>query len=204
MDKLKPMPEREKFQHAFDMVKLYQKHVLLFVEERLGYAAMHNLRSVWQAAIIPIHEADSYHDKYEQAYSSWLWMARHSHSTLATQLSTEEVVEYKRLLLRLYAQQAHNPNLAIFHLLKANAAIAKALLYEMQWLTPIESIEISKTQVTCEIHDCKILQTPGVEQVCRVDCQHVGRAYASKVYHLKRTTTLADHNCTIILTPLAN
>ena len=132
MDKLKPMPEREKFQHAFDMVKLYQKHVLPFVEEQLGYAAMHNLRSVWQAAIIPIHEADSYHDKYEQAYSSWLWMARHSHSTLATQLSTEEVLEYKRLLLGLYEQQAHNPDLAIFHLLKAHTAIAKALLYEMQ------------------------------------------------------------------------
>jgi hypothetical protein len=114
MDKLKPMPEREKFQHAFEMVQLYQKHVLPFVEEHQGYAAMHNLRSVWQAAIIPIHDTDSYHDRYEQAYSSWLWMARQSHSTLATQLSREEVLEYKRLLLRMYEQQAHAPNLAIF------------------------------------------------------------------------------------------
>jgi hypothetical protein len=72
----------------------------------------------------------------------------------------------------------------------------------MQWLTPIESIEISQTHVRCEIHDCKVLQTPGTKQVCRVDCQHIGRAYASKVYHLKRVTTLDEHNCTIILTPL--
>ena len=72
MDKLKPMPEREKFQHAFEMVRLYQRHVLPFVEEYLGYAEMHNLRSIWRAAIIPIHEDDPDTDKYNQAYSNAL------------------------------------------------------------------------------------------------------------------------------------
>ena len=30
-----------------------------FVEEQLGYAAMHELSSVWQAAMMPIREDDS-------------------------------------------------------------------------------------------------------------------------------------------------
>ena len=113
MNRLKAMPEREKFQHAFEMVRLYQKHVLPFVESHLGYSEMHNLRSVWQAGIIPIHEKDTDQDKYSQAYSNWLWMARCSHDAMADQLSSEEVLEYKRLLLRLYEQKVNNPNLAI-------------------------------------------------------------------------------------------
>ena len=202
MDKLKPMPERVKFQHAFEMVRLYQKHVLPFVEEYLGYAEMHNLRSIWRAAIIPIHEGDPDTDKYNQAYSNWLWMARCSHDLLAERLSSEEVMDYKRLLLRLYEQQLDNPDLFILRALGAHTALAKALLYEMQWLTPMELTSQSKGEVACTIHDCKLLQTPGAERVCRVDCQNVGTAYARKVYHLKRVTTPANHGCTITLAPI--
>lgn len=202
MDELRPMPEREKFQHAFETVRLYQKHVLPFVESRLGYAEMHNLRSVWQAAITPIHEGISEPAKYVQAYSNWLWMARCSHDALAEQLSTEEVLEYKRLLLQLYEQQLNNPNMAILRLLGNYDALAKALLYEMQWLTPIELTSVSKEKVTCVVQDCKILQTPGTIRVCRVDCRNVGRAYAGRIYHLKRVTVPSDHGCSITLTPL--
>jgi hypothetical protein len=202
MIKLKSMPDREKFQHAFEMVRLYQRHVLPFVEKHLGYSEMHNLRSVWQAAIIPIHEDDSDHDKYERAYSNWLWMARCSHDTLAEQLSSAEVLEYKRLLLRLYEQQLNLPELAVLRLLKAHTALTKALLYDMQWLTPIEITNVSIAQVTCVVKDCKILQTPGTERVCRVDCHHIGTAYARSVYHLKRVTTVSEHGCTFSLTPL--
>ena len=200
MIKLKSMPDREKFQHAFEMVRLYQRHVLPFVEKHLGYSEMHNLRSVWQAAIIPIHEGDSDHDKYERAYSNWLWMARCSHDLLAERLSSEEVMDYKRLLLRLYEQQLNNPDLFILRALGAHTALAKALLYEMQWLTPMELTSQSKWEVTCSILDCKLLQTPGAERVCRVDCQSVGAAYARKVYQLKRVTIPSNHGCTIALT----
>ena len=202
MDKLKPMPEREKFQHVFEMVRLYQKHVLPFVEDRLGFASMHNLRSVWQAAITPMHEEANFLEKYEQAYSNWLWMARCSHDTLADLLSSPEVLEYKRMLLRLYKQQLNYPYLAALRLLKAHTHLAKALLYEMQWLTPLKLSSSNKGEVTCIVHDCKILKTAGTARVCRVDCQNVGRAYAGEVYHLKRVTVQSDHGCTISLAPI--
>jgi len=35
------------------MVRLDQKNVLPFVEKKLDYSEMHNLRSIWQAAIMP-------------------------------------------------------------------------------------------------------------------------------------------------------
>jgi hypothetical protein len=203
MDKLRSMPERVKFQRALEMVRLYQKHVLPFVEEYLGYPEMHNLRSVWRAAIIPIHEDDPDKDKYNQAYSNWSWMARCSHDLLAERLSSEEVLDYKRLLLRLYEQRLDNSDLLILRTLKAYGALAKALLYEMQWLTSMELTNSIKGEVTCVIHDCRLLQAPGTERVCRVDCQNVGTAYARKVYHLKRVTIPTNHGCTITLTPIA-
>ena len=70
MNNILEMPESNKFQHAFGMVRLYQKHVLPFVEERLGFAAMHELRAVWQAAIIPTRENGSATRNYESAYSN--------------------------------------------------------------------------------------------------------------------------------------
>lgn len=202
-NKIRPMPEREKYQHAFEMVRLYQKHVLPFVEEYLGYEEMHNLRSIWQAAIIPIHEEDPDKEKYTQAYSNWLWMAHCSHDLLAEKLSTEEVLEYKRLLLKLYERQLDSSELLILRTIGAHTALTKALLYEMQWLTPLEMTSSQKGEVTCVTHNCKLLQTSGTERVCRVDCQNIGKAYARKVYHLKRVTILSNHGCTITLTPIA-
>jgi len=202
MNRLKEMPEGQKFQRAYEMVCLYQKHVLPFVESHLGYAEMHNLRSVWQAGLIPIRAKDSDEDKYTQAYNNWLWMARCSHDSLADQLSNGEVLEYKRLLLRLYEQRLNSSSLGLLRLLRAHIRLAKAYLYEMQWLTPLELTRCSKDGVTCTVPVCKIRQVPGAERVCRVDCQHIGTAYARRVYHLKRVTTQFNHGCEISLTPL--
>lgn len=202
MNTIRDMPDRDKFQHAFGMVRQYQKHILPFVEEHLGFAAMHELRSVWQAAIIPTRENGSDARNYESAYSNWLWMARCSHDYLADILERDEVAEYKRLLLQLYIRQQDNPDLAICRIFNNSTALAKTWAYKMQWITPIESMTKNNTQFTCVIKDCKILQTPATERVCRVDCRNVGTYLASKVYHLERTTISVNHGCTITLTPL--
>ena len=204
MNIIREMPDRDKFQHAFGMVRMYQKHVLPFVEERLGFAAMHELRSVWQAAIIPTHESRSDQRNYESAYSNWLWMARCSHDYLADIMERGEVVKYKQLLVQLYKRQQDNPDLAIYRMFGNYTALVKAWAYEMQWITPIESLTKNKTQFICEIKECKILQTPATERVCRVDCRNVGTHLANKVYHLERTTQPVNHGCTITLTPFTD
>ncbi len=198
----KPMPDREKYQHAFGMVRLYQKHILPFVEERLGFAAANELSSVWQAAIMPIREVSPDQNKYDSAYSNWLWMARCSHDFLADLLKSDEVVEYKRLLLQLYKRLQDNPDLAIYRMFGNYTALARAWVYEMQWMTPVESTNESNAQFTCVVQDCKILQTSATVRICRVDCRNVGTVLARKVYHLKRVTAPAEQGCTITLTPL--
>jgi hypothetical protein len=202
MKQLRPMPNREKYQHAFGMVNMYQKRVLPFVEERLGYEARHELNSVWQAAIMPIHKDDPDDQKYESAYSNWLWMARCSHDFLADLLDRKGVADYKRLLLHFYKRQYDNPDVPIYRLFRNHAALARAWAYEMQWMTPIELTDHSRTQTTCTVHNCKILQTAGTERICRVDCRNVGITLVRKGYHSKRVDTVADHGCTITLTPL--
>lgn len=202
MDIIQQMPDREKLLHAFGMVRLYQKHVLPFVEERLGYAAMHELRSVWQAAMMPTREAEPYQENFEVAYNNWLWMARCSHDYMADLLEPGEVLEYKRLLLQLYRHQQDNPDLAIYRMFRNHTALAKAWAYDMQWITPIESIIKGKDQFTCVINNCKIWQTPATERVCRVDCRNVGTNLARLIYHMQRSTIQADHGCTITLSPV--
>ncbi len=201
VDKIRQMPDRDKFQRAFGMVRMYQKHVLPFVEDRLGYAAMYELSSVWQAAITPTQDSLPDHKNYEAAYCNWLWMARCSHDYLADLLDRAEVVEYKRLLLQLYKHQQDNADLGIYRMFGNFHALVKAWAYEMQWITPIESISKNQEQFTCVVNNCKILQTPATERVCRVDCRNVGANLARTVYHLQRQTIIVDHGCTITVSP---
>ncbi len=202
MDKIRPMPDREKFERAFGMVRLYQRHILPFVEERLGFDAMHELRSVWQAAIMPTKRDDEDEKNYESAYNNWLWMARCSHDFLADMLDRNEVLEYKRILLQLYKHLQDNPDLAVYRMFRNYTALVKAWAYEMQWITPIDTFSKGEDQFTCVISNCKIRQTPATERVCRVDCINIGTNLARRVYHLQRSTVPSDQGCTITLTPL--
>ncbi len=202
MEIQKPMPVREKFRHAFEMVRLYQKHVLPFVEQRLGYWAKHELESVWRAAIAPIRENDPDEEKYQRAYSSWLWMARCSHDFLADQLDRKGVGDYKRLLLKSYKRQyEEKPALSIYRMLNRQTSLIKAWAYEMQWMTPVEISSQGPEMVICEVHNCRILQTPATERICKVDCRNVGTELAYQVYHLNRHTRPVNHGCTITLIP---
>lgn len=202
MDNLKPMPDHEKFNRAFEMVDLYQKYVPTFIEARLGYGEMYNLRSIWQAAIAPIHIEASSLEKYTQAYSNWLWVAHCSHNALADQLSTQEVLEYKRMLLDLYSKILDNTMLAVLRLLYKHAALAKALVYELQWITPVELISCNHRETTCVVNICKVRQTPGTDRICRVDCRNIGSTIARQVYDTRRETVLTELGCEIKLTPL--
>jgi hypothetical protein len=202
MERQKPMPVREKFKHAFEMVRLYQKHVLPFVEQRLGYGAKHELESVWRAAIAPIRENDPDEEKYQRAYCSWLWMARCSHDFLADQLDRKGVGDYKRLLLKSYKRQyEEKPALSVYRMLNRQTSLIKAWAYEMQWMTPVEISSQRPEMVICEVHNCRILQTPATERICKVDCRNVGTELAYQVYHLNRHTRPGVHGCTITLIP---
>ena len=202
METQKPMPIREKFRHAFEMVRLYQMHVLPFVEQRLGYAAKHELESVWRAAIAPIRENDPDEEKYQRAYNSWLWMARCSHDFLADQLDRKGVGDYKRMLLKSYKNQYEEKlALSINRMLNRQPSLIKAWAYEMQWMTPVEISSQRPEMVICEVQNCRVLQTPATERICKVDCMNVGTELAYQVYHLNRHTRPGDHGCTITLIP---
>jgi len=126
-------------------------------------------------------------------------MARCSHGLLAERFPIEKIMDYGHLLLQLYVEKLNNPDLLILRALRAHSGQAKSLQYEMQWMTTLELTSYPNQDVNYAIPDWKLLQTYGVECVCRVDCQNISAAYTRKVSHLKRLTIPAHHRCTIIL-----
>jgi hypothetical protein len=80
------------------------------------------------------------------------------------------------------------------------ATLAKEWAYEIQWMTPIEIAQNGSSQVVCEVHICKVLQTSATEMVCKVDCWNVGTELAWQVYHLVRRTHQVYHDCSSTLT----
>jgi hypothetical protein len=201
MFEIRPMPDRVKYQRANDMVRLYNEHILPFIQERVDYNAMYSLRSLWRAGIVAIHESDTDHHQYERAHSNWLWVARCSHDFLADQLDREGVADYKREVMKLYVEQRDRPLLEIYRMFENHTVLAKALLYDMQWITPIPAVTQIGDRVLCEVKVCKVLQVPGATRVCRVDCINVGTSYAKSLYNIKRTTVLSGTGCKITLSP---
>ena len=173
-----------------------------FVESHIGHEAVRQLQSVWQAAMAPIYTDLSEQEKYADAHSNWLWVARCSHDFLADLLDRNGVADYKRLILRLYKRQHDKPELALYRVLKRHISLSRKWAYGMQCVTPIQINYRDRQQVNCVVEVCKVLQTSASQQISRVDCQNVGRVLARDVYCLKRTTNLTNHGCTITLTPV--
>jgi hypothetical protein len=81
------------------------------------------------------------------------------------------------------------------------AMLVKEWVYEIQWMTPIEIAHNGSSQVVCEVHNSKVLQTSATERACKVDCWNAGTELAWQVYHLERRTRQVDHVCSSTLTP---
>ncbi len=202
MYEIEPMPEKVKFQRAFDMVSSYKEFVLPFVQERLSYNSMHSLRSLWRAGIVSIFEHDTYRDNYERAFSNWLWIAHCSHDFLTDQLDNAGMADYKRLVMKMYIEQQNDTMVSVYRLFRNHSALAKMLLYAMQWITPLTSIQQDNGKVTCEVKECKVMLVPGATKVCRVECVDIGTSLAKSMYHIHRATELNNNGCMITLTPM--
>ena len=74
MVKIKEMPYSEKLASVLDSIKLEESFIPSFVRKSLSEKSVDRIREIWSEGIRPIPEDASNEEKYEIAYSNWIWM----------------------------------------------------------------------------------------------------------------------------------
>jgi len=205
---VKEMPYEEKYAQVIDNMKLDETFILTLVQKHLGDQAVAELKTTWQEGAKPIPEGASFEEKYEIAYSNWIWMAKSAYSFIRKQMGEEGIKEFERAEVEALKRKNAGPALFLLGLIRAfspgsafTMTIGK-MVYQLQWLTPFSVSEMTRHRAVLNIPRCKVLDFPETEDLCLVGCQSSYPMWVAEQFKIKMEFERQGSSCTCTLTPL--
>jgi hypothetical protein len=208
MVKIKEMPYSEKYTKVMDNIKFDEAFILPFVQENLGDQAVSELKGIWQKGFKPIPAGGSIEEKYEAAYSNWIWLAKNIYPFIRRQMGEDGIKKFERVEVEALIKKNQSPALLLLKLTKAFspgtafAMTAKQMGYELQWLTPFSVPELTQYKAVLDIPRCKILDFPETEDVCLVGCQSTYPMWVAGQFKVDMKFKRQGKSCTGTLAPL--
>jgi hypothetical protein len=208
MIKIKEMPFSEKYAKVIDNIKFDESFVLPFVQNNLGDQAVGELKGIWQKGFKPIPEGASYEEKYEAAYSNWIWLAKNIYPFVRKQMGEDGIKKFERAEVEALIKKNDSPTLKFLNLIRAFspgtafAMTSKQMGYELQWLTPFSVPELTKHKAVLDIPRCKILDFSETEDICLVGCQSTYPKWVAEQFKVDMKFKRQGKSCTGTLAPL--
>ena len=208
MVEVKVMPYSEKYALVLDSIKLSETFAPAFVQKHLGAQAVEELRSIWQEGVKPVPEDASDEEKYEVAYSNFIWMGRSNLGFIRSRMGEGGIEELKHEEVEALKKANASPSLLVLKLLRAIspgyafAMTAKQMAYKMQWITPFSTDELTKSRAVYSIPRCKVLDFPDVDDICVIGCQSVYPAWFAEQFGVEMKFERQGNSCTCTVTPL--
>ncbi len=204
---VKEMPFSEKYTTVLDKI---EREVLApaFIEKHLGQPAVAELQQIYQKGVKPIPEEASLEEKYEIAYSNWIWIGRSGFSFVRERMGEDGIRQFVRAAVEAIKHQNASPALFLLRLIRAMSPglaftmVAKQTAYKLQWLSPYSVPELTRHRTVLSIPRCKILDFPGSEDLCVVGCQSVYPQWLAEQFKVKMEANRQGNSCTITLIPL--
>ncbi|OGU29477.1 MAG: hypothetical protein A2057_11725 [Ignavibacteria bacterium GWA2_35_9] len=208
MIEVKEMTYYKKFIAVSNFIKLLDSFVLPLVKKHMDNERIDELNKIWQEKLKVIPRDISDQDKFEIAYSNWIWKWSIAFKFIKEHLGENGIEEFKRAdiealkqkdsrlkMLTLKGIRAISPSVAF-------SMIEKQMAYEMQVFTPAEVIELNKERLVFDIQHCKLLDFSECEDVCLIGCQEIFPKLFAEHLKVKMDTDRIDSSCTVTLTPL--
>jgi len=208
MAEVKVMPYSEKYARVLEQHESGYRAVSPFVRERLGDGAVAELQEIMSEGVEPIPEDASDEEKYEIAYGNWILAAKRAYSFIRERLGEDGIEQFVRAEVEALKRKTSGPALLLLRLVRAVSPgyafkmIAKRSLYETQWLVPYSDAEIAERKVEIYAPRCKILDFPGVDDICLVGCQRAYPAWMAEQLNVRMSFERRGNSCTITITPL--
>ena len=206
MVKVKEMTYRKKYASVLSYIKLLESFVLPLVKKHMGEAGIAELKKKWQKKLKEIPENISFEDKFEIAYSNWMWKWSIAFNFVKTNLGENGIEEFQKadvealkkkdsslLKLMLKGIRAISPDAAF-------SMIGKQMAYEFQVFSPAEVTELSKKRAAFDLPRCKLLDFP--ECMCIVGCQRIFPEWLAEQLNVRMETNRQGNSCTVTLSPI--
>ncbi len=173
MAKVKEMPYEEKYRMVIDNIKYHESSITPLVGELFGDQAMAELIKMGHEGMQPIPDEASFEEKYEIAYSNWIWSGKSVYKLIRSKMGEEGIKKFERPNVKLRKRENASPALFLLGLIRlfsptlAFNMTARKMAYQLQWLSPFSS-ELTDNRLVINIPYCKILDFPDNEDMCLV------------------------------------
>jgi hypothetical protein len=208
MVKIKEMPYGEKYDKVMDNIKFDESFILPFVQKNMGDQAVSELKGIWQKGFKPISEGVPIEEKYETAYSNWIWLMKNIYPFVRKQMGEDGIKKFERAEVEALIKKNDSPALKFLKLIRAFspgtafAMTSKQMSYELQWLTPFSVPELTQHKAVLDIPRCKILDFPETEDICLVGCQSTYPKWVAEQFKVDLKFKRQGKSCTGIMAPL--
>ena len=208
MVKIKEMPYSEKYAKAIDNIKFDESFIFPFVHKHLGDQAVSELKGIWQKGFKPIPEGASFEEKYEVAYSNWIWLAKNTYPFVRKQMGEDGLKKFERAEVEALIKKNASPALLLLKCIRlfspstAFAMTCKQMGYQFQWITPFSVPELTQHKAVLDIPRCKILDFPDTDEMCLLGCQSTYPIWVAEQFKVSMKWNRQGNSCTGSLTPL--
>ena len=178
MAMVKEMPYSEKYtivqNHNRQNYIEHEALVPAFIEKHLGKPAVADFQKVCQEGVKPIPEEASPQEKYEIAYSNWIWMGRCAFGFIRERMGEEGIKQFVRAEVDALKHENASPALLMLKLVRAISPglaftmVAKQTTYKLQWLSPYSVPELTRHRTVFDIPRCKILDFSDSDDLCLI------------------------------------
>ena len=209
MVEIKEMLYSEKYSTVLDNTSLIDSFVTTFVRKHLGDQALTELNKTRQTGGKPIPEDAAFEEKYEIAYSNWIWTAKNAYSFIRSHMDEEGLREFQRADVEALKRENAGPALWLLRLIRAVSPssafkmVAKKMAYSLQWMTPYTVSELTQHRAVFDIPRCKILDFPGTDHMCQTGCQGTYPMWVAEQFNADMKFEPRGHSCVCTVTPMS-
>ena len=209
MENFKEMTYPEKYEMVLDNVKFAETFAPAFVKQHLGDQAVVDLQLIYQEGIKPVPEEASFEEKYERAYSNWIWMGKSNFEFIRQHMGEQGLSQLERADVEALKRKNASPSVYFLSLIRAISSgtafkmTAKEFAYQLQWITPFSVSELDQRKAVFDIPRCKILDYPKPDDLCHVGCQGIYPKWVAEQFKVRMEFDRQGNSCTCNLTPLS-
>lgn len=208
MIKVKEMTWGKKYTAALNFLKIIDSFALPVIKKYMGNEGIDKLNSLWQEKLKVIPEDLSDKDKYEIAYSNFMWKGAITYKFVKGHLDENGFEEFKRSEIETW--KLKDPRLKMLMLKGIRAVspgaafsmIEKQMTSDFQVFSPANITELNKERLVFDVPQCKILDYPECEDVCLIGCQEIFPKLFAEHLKVKMNTDRRGKSCTVTLAPL--
>lgn len=209
MPKFKEMPYKEKYELAEENVEFLKGFALPFVRNQLGDQAATELQNDWNEGLQSIPKTGSFKEKYETAYSNWIWIAKSDFNFIRKKLGKDGLKKFHHAEVEALKKKNAGPAVSFLSLVRnivpgyAFVMASKEFSYQLQWITPFTVAEMNRQKAIFDIPRCKILDFKKTGDICNIGCQSIYPTWTAEQFKVKMGFERNGRSCKCILSPIS-